>query len=643
MNKTKKYKYLRKNRHSKRSKHGNKNKKTRKIQRGGGPKPPARVPPPLPTLKNAGVAKQASKDPVLEAAELEKAARQKSEDNQVPSVDFPLILDRVEAWGKEKLIPGTTTAMDEDIEQKKRMVLIDVSTKTNENTGKQIEYFNAENERLLAELESLDNEIAGYESKLQLNEQLSQQEMDKLTELKTEKEEKEKKINYNNENVVQRQVILGDNRTEDLGPSLYNQTMGTGTMVPGQEISSQHTHRMAHTTPPPIKPSIQGTPASPAAPAASPAAPAASPASPAAPAASPAAPAAASAATSAAEKAQPSRQGLTDKIKNAATATRRLFNMDKSPEYQAEKAAAAQAKAKREAQAKAHRAEQIKKEEAAGLTRGKGLPGRTSDIIKNTLSSVKNTLNPFNKTPKKTDPENTSESEPLLGDSSRSNDSNDSATQKKSWRESASARLKTAKNALISTKDALLNRITRKNRGTQNPEGSAIEMKEIKADSNQPTSSANSSQTPPTRAPPPPPSAPQESPRAPPPPPPRPSSVTTEASQGELLPSPLPSSAEATRPSPPPPPPRLKPPPPPPRPTSVPPPAETFPQGGGNITRKNRQYIHEIKNNRTHLFNKEMEIINSIRNFKHVHGRNEHGKNKPENIQKKFIKVIKRS
>ena len=70
-------------------------------------------------------------------------------------------------------------------------------------------------------------------------------------------------------------------------------------------------------------------------------------------------------------------------------------------------------------------------------------------------------------------------------------------------------------------------------------------------------------------------------------------------------------------------------------------------QDGGNITRKNRQYIYEIKDNRTQLFNKEMEIINSIRNFKHGHnhgqGRNEHGKNKPENIQKKFIKVIKRS
>ena len=77
-------------------------------------------------------------------------------------------------------------------------------------------------------------------------------------------------------------------------------------------------------------------------------------------------------------------------------------------------------------------------------------------------------------------------------------------------------------------------------------------------------------------------------------------------------------------------------------------------QGGGgggehntsnNKTRKNRQYIHEIKENRTQLFNKEMEIINSIRNFKHGHhhGHSEHGNNKPENIEKKFIKVIKRS
>ena len=67
--------------------------------------------------------------------------------------------------------------------------------------------------------------------------------------------------------------------------------------------------------------------------------------------------------------------------------------------------------------------------------------------------------------------------------------------------------------------------------------------------------------------------------------------------------------------------------------------------GGGGKTRKNRQYIHEIKENRTHLFNKEMQILNSIRNFKHGqhHGLNERGKNKPENIEKKFIKVIKRS
>ena len=57
-------------------------------------------------------------------------------------------------------------------------------------------------------------------------------------------------------------------------------------------------------------------------------------------------------------------------------------------------------------------------------------------------------------------------------------------------------------------------------------------------------------------------------------------------------------------------------------------------QGGGNKTRKNGQYIHEIKKNRNELFNKEMEIINSIRNFKYGHN---------YDIKKKFMKTIKRS
>ena len=70
--------------------------------------------------------------------------------------------------------------------------------------------------------------------------------------------------------------------------------------------------------------------------------------------------------------------------------------------------------------------------------------------------------------------------------------------------------------------------------------------------------------------------------------------------------------------------------------------------GGGNAnnkTRKNPRYIHEIKENREHLFTKEMEIIKSIRNFKHGHNHdnNESGKDKKENIEKKFIKTITRS
>jgi hypothetical protein len=130
-------------------------------------------------------------------------------------------------------------------------------------------------------------------------------------------------------------------------------------------------------------------------------------------------------------------------------------------------------------------------------------------------------------------------------------------------------------------------------------------------------------------------------------------------------PPPLPPPRVSSSKPPPPPPPRVRPPPPrvpqPPLPQEMDPLSGNIPvnsgQTGGNVTRKNsdqagsnitrnkRQYIHEIKENRTQLFNKEMEIINSIRNFKHVHvrGHNENGKTKPENIQKKFIKVIKRS
>ena len=56
--------------------------------------------------------------------------------------------------------------------------------------------------------------------------------------------------------------------------------------------------------------------------------------------------------------------------------------------------------------------------------------------------------------------------------------------------------------------------------------------------------------------------------------------------------------------------------------------------GGGNKTRKNRQYIREIKDNRAHLFKKEMEIINSIRNFKYGH---------TDEPKKQFIRAVKRS
>jgi hypothetical protein len=57
-------------------------------------------------------------------------------------------------------------------------------------------------------------------------------------------------------------------------------------------------------------------------------------------------------------------------------------------------------------------------------------------------------------------------------------------------------------------------------------------------------------------------------------------------------------------------------------------------QEGGNKTIKNGQYMREIKDNRTHLFNKEMQILNSIRNFKHVH---------IDEPKKQFMKAVKRS
>ena len=589
-----------------------------------------------------------SEDPDLKAAELEKAALQDSESKQKPSVNLPLVLDRVEAWGKETLIPGTTTAMDKDLEQEKRMVLIKVNPKANENIGNQIEHFTSENETLLAGLKSLDLDINGYESKLQLNEQLSEKEMDHLKELKEQKEQKELKMGSNTNQINELRVILGDNPTEDLGPS-YNPMM-----VPGQEISSQHnTHRTAH-MPPPIRQRI--------------------------PAAAPAA-AAETKAAAAAEKAQPSRPpvptvlpknetvarrmeaeqsgkleevnperynrepGLTGKIKktfeNAAAATRKIFSK-KSPE---EVAAAAQAEAKRKAEAQALKAAQIYTEQTAThklkRVEGKTVKSRVGEGLTNMGKSVKQGFgNLKNRLTRKNNKEDT---EPLIP-------KEEAATKASSTTAPSDSRNKT-------WRDKLPNFLTRKNKNKEAP------------DSSQPTSSANSSKTPPSPPPtevatpynpnipvpkkalPPPPSALQESPRVRPPPPTNRPPVST----------PDPSSiVPQTEPSP-----RARPPPPP-RPTSFPPSVATEnkihkdtwtktaesewvpgAQSAGNITRKNRQYIHEIKDNRTHIFNKEMEIINSIRNFKHGHnhghGPNEHGKNKPENIQKKFIKVIKRS
>jgi hypothetical protein len=101
----------------------------------------------------------------------------------------------------------------------------------------------------------------------------------------------------------------------------------------------------------------------------------------------------------------------------------------------------------------------------------------------------------------------------------------------------------------------------------------------------------------------------------------------------------------------PPPLPRAPPPPqraPPPLPRASPPlPPSRVPkktQAGGNKTRKYGHYIHDIKQNRKELFNKEMEIINSIRKFKHgTHVKNAtQNKNKYKNMKKRFITSVKK-
>ena len=111
--------------------------------------------------------------------------------------------------------------------------------------------------------------------------------------------------------------------------------------------------------------------------------------------------------------------------------------------------------------------------------------------------------------------------------------------------------------------------------------------------------------------------------------------------QNVVPPGPIlgPISGPPSRAPPPIPPPRAAPPPPPPRVQ-----AAGLTQAGGNKTRKYRHYIHDIKENRKELFNKEMEIINSIRNFKH--GRHvmngTQNKNKYKNMRKRFITSVKK-
>jgi hypothetical protein len=242
-------------------------------------------------------------------------------------------------------------------------------------------------------------------------------------------------------------------------------------------------------------------------------------------------------------------------------------------------------------------------------------------------------------------------------------------------KQGASDKFGSLKKTVTNAKDAAVARFTRKNRGNENPESEntrllsdesddkELEMQNIKPLSVSDSSavqSSNSQQTitPPPRQPPPPLPPPRQSTTLPSnsqqtitPPPRQPPPSNSQLSQNSndfdddntddsrrlesiqnLKINPIDTTTKTASPILP-----LLPPPPPQdsqrRSRSRSPQLDEI-QEGGNKTIKNGQYMREIKDNRTHLFNKEMQILNSIRNFKHVH---------IDEPKKQFMKAVKRS
>ncbi len=538
MNKSKKYKYFRKNRHSKR--------RTRKIQRGGV------------TVDN----NSSSQNPEIRIANLENSALQESRNKQKPNDKFPGIIGKAEAYFIDKFTLGSTKNMQAVEEQKRLEELSTVSSETGENIKKQIEYYNSKNNILLERLQHLKYRLPG-----------SGDDSVDHTDITNEISKLENEMRNNTEEIGKLQVVLGANPLEAVVPLTANNgegMMGTGMMgtgMMGMGMMDSHHDKYGEQTQKPTGQKTSFFSRSPIDPAA--------------------------AAANAEAKAQ-------------AKAT-----------ADAKAEAKAAAKAKREADAKSSKVEQLKNEEAAGLTR---VPSKT---LKSRLTNMGKTMGT-----------------------------------------AFSNAGKTVKVGLSNAAAAARQRFGKGNT-SGSPETTATAAATLTPGPAQDIASHPKDIPRPSYAPPPPPSP--SSPKVPPPPPPPDS------------PPPSPSASQVTK----------RPPLPPPRPRSyshqsqkstvgtvsndavgenknddsILPPRisnqvkepmdplfDEIPvkvQSGGNITRKNRQYIHEIKENRKQLFNKEMEIINSIRNFKHGHhhghGPNEHGKNKAENIEKKFIKVIKRS
>lgn len=648
MNKTRKNKYLRKNRHGKNSKHKH---KTRKVQRGGKaealgvinadagvrvapplpnrpeflkrPPPPtaaqpqtpaapvearqvqplpeqfgqfgqggryrqqyntghgfggsmndtaaavttASTPPPdtVTTASHTGNDKKPTNESQSDAAiaKMQQDAIDLSKTKENPSVLFPTLLEKTEAYVVNKFTPGNSDVMTELNEIERLHKLSQINAVQNDGIKEQIQYYTTENQKILIEL---NNPSINNDGK---------------------KKDLETQMNNNNIQIGHLQAALGDNQRETLGAYNSDHTMMMST---GQGMG-MNGNSVTRGTPPGTSQAIDGNTSK-----------------------------------------QP---GFFKRMGNkiSGSFTRKKPTPEEEAKQKTIEEGRQQHREEQKALDNANRLKRVKTGLIPTFTRGvKEKFSNAGQAVKTGVSymgqAVKtkfgNATQKFSKNNSKND------SEKLLSNSDRSDDTANTE-QKKSFRE-----------RLVNMKQSASARFTRKNRGTENPESEKtgllsndkkIEMQNIEPTPlpSQPTTPAAPGAAPPR--PPPPPERPEELKRAietrkaaaapaetptPPPVPSRPTSFSALSQQATVPPS----FYNPTRPM-----------------VNI---KQTTPTqstdlitlgGGGNKTRKNQQYIHEIKDNRTHLFNKEMEILNSIRNFKNGHNKDS---------KKQFMKAVKR-